>query len=173
MRNTAVVFVVIALPFVISTRSHSAFQVGANKSAILETRGAFIGISVPDVQASANWYSEKLGLQVIFQPPPSGPSTVIVLEGGGLIVELLQDNRAVPLSQAAPSISANYLVHGVFKAGVIVKQYEKLVTALQERGIPIALGPFPETAEQPANLLIRDNAGNLIQFISDSKMIGG
>ena len=172
MRKAAIFLVLLSLPVLINTRSISSPQAGGNPSSIVEARGAFLGLSVPDVQASASWYSEKLGLQVIFQPPPSGPSTVIVLEGGGLIVELLQDNRAVPLSQAAPSISANYLVHGIFKAGVVVKQYDKLVTALQERGIPIALGPFPETAEQPANLLIRDNAGNLIQFISDSK-IGG
>ena len=170
MRKAIVVLVLLSLPLVISTQSP---QAAGNQASIVESRGAFIGISVPDVQASANWYSEKLGLQVIFQPPPSGPSRVIVLEGGGLIVELLQDTRAVPLSQAAPSITANYLVHGVFKAGVIVKHYDKLLTALQERGIPIALGPFPETAEQPANLLIRDNAGNFIQFISDSKMSGG
>lgn len=166
MRKKAVFLVLLSLPVLVSN-SHSSPQAGGNQSSIVETRGAFIGLSVPDVHASANWYSEKLGLQVIFQPPPSGPSTVIVLQGGGLTVELLQDNRAVPLSQAAPSITANYLVHGIFKAGVFVKHYDKLLIALQERGIPIVLGPFPETAEQPANLLIRDNAGNLIQFFAE------
>jgi hypothetical protein len=31
--------------------------------------------------------------------------------------------------------------------------------------VPIAMGPFPRTAEQRANLIIRDNNGNYIQFV--------
>ena len=136
-------------------------------AAILETRGAFIALSIPDVAASAAWYSEKLGLQITLQPPKANQSTVIVLEGGGLIVELLQHDQAVPLSQACPSITSNYLVHGIYKAGVIVKHFDKLVDALEERDVQIVIGPFPETEEQRANLIIRDNAGNLIQFFGE------
>src|SRR4051812_13640436 len=52
------------------------------------TKGAFFGLSVADVEASVRWYSEILGMTVVFRPPKIEGSTAVVLEGGGLIVEL-------------------------------------------------------------------------------------
>lgn len=39
-----------------------------------------------------------------------------------------------------------------------------LIAALRERGIAIVIGPFPKRGDQPANAMIRDNAGNYIQI---------
>jgi hypothetical protein len=134
------------------------------RSSDIVTTGAFFALSVRDAEASADWYSEKLGLQVIFQPPPTNEATVIVLEGGGLIVELIQQTKARPLNEVAPSISNKVLLHGIFKVGVIVQDFENTLAILENRNIPIILGPFPATAEQRANVIIQDNEGNLIQF---------
>ena len=136
----------------------------ATEQPLITTTGAFFALSVADVNASAEWYSEKLGLKIVMQPPKTDQSTVIVLEGGGLIVELIQLDDALPLSEVAPSIDNNMLVHGIVKVGVIVEDFDKTVEILKERNVSIAFGPFPATAEQRANLIIRDNAGNLIQF---------
>ena len=87
-----------------------------------------------------------------------------ILEGGGLIVELMHNPAAVPLSKAAPSITHTTLVHGIFKAGLIVDNYDATLTALRARGVEIAIGPFPAHDGQRANFIVRDNAGNLIQF---------
>jgi catechol 2,3-dioxygenase-like lactoylglutathione lyase family enzyme len=130
----------------------------------LATAGAFIGISVPDLDASVRWYVEKLGMRVIMEPPPSDGFTVKVVEGGGLIVELLHNAAAAPLRTAAPSITHTTQVHGVFKAGVVVEEYERTLATLRSRGVDIAVGPFPARAGQPANFIVRDNAGNLLQF---------
>ena len=129
-----------------------------------QTNGAFFALSVPDVSASAKWYREKLGLKVILEPPRSAEAAVVVLEGGGLIVELLQHNEAKPLTSIAPNASENFRVHGFFKAGVIVDDFDRTIAAFRARGITIAIGPFPKSATQRANAIIRDNAGNLIQF---------
>ena len=126
--------------------------------------GAFFAVSVPDVAASTRWYADKLGLKVVMQPPPSGGVTVAVLEGGGLIVELLHNPAAVALRTAAPAIGHTTHVHGVFKAGVIVDDFDGTLATLRERGVDIAIGPFPARDGQRANMIIRDNAGNLIQF---------
>ncbi len=134
------------------------------ESDLITTTGAFFALSVADVNASAEWYSEKLGLEIVMQPPKSNQSTVIVLEGGGLIVELIQLDNALPWSEVAPSIDNNMLVHGIVKVGVIVEDFDKTVEILKERDVSIVLGPFPATADQRANIIIRDNAGNLIQF---------
>jgi hypothetical protein len=68
------------------------------------------------------------------------------------------------LSTAAPAMTRNYLVHGIFKAGIVVDDFDRTIAQLRARGVQIAIGPFPATAQQPANAIIRDNAGNFIQF---------
>jgi len=126
--------------------------------------GAFFALSVADIDASTRWYSEKLGLQVVMQAPKRDNAAVTVLEGGGLIVELIQHDDALPLTKAAPTAKGNLFVHGMFKAGVIVDDFEKTLAMLRARGVEIFIGPFPARANQRANVIIKDNAGNLIQF---------
>jgi hypothetical protein len=50
------------------------------------------------------------------------------------------------------------------KRGVCVENFDRTISVLRARGVDIVMGPFPRTASQPANALIRDNAGSLIQF---------
>jgi catechol 2,3-dioxygenase-like lactoylglutathione lyase family enzyme len=133
------------------------------KSSVMST-GAFFALSVADIDASAKWYSEKLGLKIVMRPPKANRAAAVVLEGGGLIVELIQHDDAVPLSKVAPAVKNNLLVHGIFKAGVIVDDFDRTVAMFRERNVPIAFGPFPARANQRANVIIRDNGGNLIQF---------
>jgi catechol 2,3-dioxygenase-like lactoylglutathione lyase family enzyme len=129
--------------------------------------GAFFALSVADVASSSRWYSEKLGLEVVMEVPKAdGQPGVIVLEGGGLIVELIAHDQAAPLSSIAPGTDAMF-VHGIFKVGMIVDDFEGTLDRLRDRGVEIALGPFPAQADQRANVLIRDNAGNLIQIFGE------
>ena len=128
------------------------------------TAGAFLALSVSDVAASAKWYREKLGMRVVLEPPRSNDAAVIVLEGGGLIVELLQHKDAKSLAATAPGVRENYKIHGFFKSGLIVEDFDRTVATLRARGVEIAFGPFPKSSTQRANVIVRDNAGNLIQF---------
>ena len=137
-------------------------------SPVFTAKGAFLALSVADLDASTKWYAEKFGLTVVMRPPKQDKSSVAVLEGGGLIVELLQRDDATSLRKAAPSLDANYQVHGFFKAGVIVDDSDKTLATLKARGVEIAIGPFPATSEQRANVIVKDNAGNLIQFFGPS-----
>ena len=139
-------------------------QVPAPAEPAFTTQGAFFGLSVADVEASVRWYSEKFGLKVVLRPPKIEGSTAVVLEGGGLIVELLQRDDAMPLSKAAPSVTQNYRIHGFFKAGVIVDDFDATLARLKARGVAIAMGPYPKTPEQRANVIVRDNSGTLIQL---------
>ncbi len=128
------------------------------------TTGAFIALSVPSQDASTRWYQEKFGLRIVMQPPPHEGVTVRVLEGGGLIMELLHNPVASPLRTAAPAITHTTHVHGIFKAGLVVDDYDRTLATLRERGVPIAIGPFPARDGQRANFIIRDEAGNRLQF---------
>jgi catechol 2,3-dioxygenase-like lactoylglutathione lyase family enzyme len=121
--------------------------------------GAALALSVSDLQASSRWYQEKFGLKVTMNVPVSTTPGVIVLEGGGLTVELIQH------PEAKASDKDPILAHGFFKAGFSVQDFDRTLAMLRERGVEIAYGPFPKRADQRANVIIRDNAGNLIQIV--------
>jgi catechol 2,3-dioxygenase-like lactoylglutathione lyase family enzyme len=121
--------------------------------------GAFFALSVPNMAESVRWYSEKFGLAVTFEA--HGPVEVTVLEGAGLLVELIRD----PAAQPRPSRPD--LLHGPFKAGFLVKDFDSAVKELGDRGVEIAFGPFPARDGQRANIVFRDNSGNLIQVFGD------
>lgn len=126
----------------------------------LTAKGAFLALSVSDLESSVTWYRDKLGLEVVDRPA-TGDVKVAILEGGELIVELIQHKDA----KARGGADA-YLRHGIFKSGVIVDDFDGLVAMLREKKAEIAYGPFPARGKQRANLIVRDNAGNLIQFFS-------
>ena len=157
--------------------SASPAAVGASPSSVgsspspagspsLTATGSFFAVSVADLRASLAWYTEKLGFHSALLIPPANGVSVALLDGDGLTVELIQQDDGVSLNKIAPTIKDRTLLHGIVKAGVIVDDLDATVAWLRGRNVPIAFGPFPATLEQPANLIIADNEGNLIQFIA-------
>ena len=136
------------------------------QSPVLSVRGVSFGLSVADMAASTKWYVEKLGLHVTMQLPRNDATraSVTLLQGGGLTVELVHDEDAVPLGRLLPANKGAISVHGIAKVGVTVDDFDRALAALRARGVDIAYGPFPKRTDQPANVIIRDNAGNLIQI---------
>jgi catechol 2,3-dioxygenase-like lactoylglutathione lyase family enzyme len=139
------------------------------KPGVIAARGAFFALSVADLDASSRWYTEKLGLEVVMSLPKANGIAVKVLGGGGLTVELIQQDGAVQASCGTGEPACL----GMFKAGVLVKDLDKTLKSLAARGVQPALGPFPARPDQPANAIIRDNAGNLIQILEDSRPQSG
>lgn len=84
---------------------------------VLRVGGAFFALSVANMDSSARWYSEKLGLSVVMRTPRTNTPGATVLEGGGLIVKLVERPDAVSLAAAAPAIRETSRIHGIFKAG--------------------------------------------------------
>ena len=117
-----------------------------------------MALSVADLAASRRWYVEKLGLRPTLEIPPANGGAVVVLEGGGLIVELVQ------LDSAVARMRSPERVHGFFKSGMIVDDLSRVLGVLRARGVEIAFGPYPARDGQRANAIIRDNAGNWIQL---------
>ena len=133
---------------------------------IVTTSGAFFALSVADIEASTRWYREKLGLSVTMRAAQTDAtkSAMTLLQGGGLTVELVQHDEAVPLRNFLPAPRGALFLHGIFKVGVIVDDFDATIAALRSRGINIEIGPFPKRLDQPANAIIRDNTGNYIQI---------
>jgi len=53
----------------------------AQPAPLARTTGSFFALSVADLKASAQWYSEKFGLKVALEVPKTNGAAVIVLEG--------------------------------------------------------------------------------------------
>ena len=88
----------------------------------------------------------------------------MILEGEGLIVELVKQDEAVPVGTVVPGGKGAVYIHGIFKVGVIVNDFEATLEMLKARQVTIAFGPFPARDGQWANVIVKDNAGNYIQF---------
>lgn len=138
----------------------------SSSTPLLSTTGAFFALSVADIEASERWYRETLGLAVIMKMPRTDAtkSAATVLQGGGLTVELVKHDDAVALGSVLPASRGALYLHGIFKVGVVVENYEAVLARIRARRVPIAIGPFPSRPDQPANFMIRDNAGNYIQI---------
>jgi hypothetical protein len=70
----------------------------------------------------------------------SGKTSVIVLSGNGLTVELIRHDDAMDLGKDA------LLTHGLFKAGVVVENLDKTLAELKDRNVPFAYGSYPARA---------------------------
>ena len=128
------------------------------KTATISATGGFVAISVRDVDAATQWYQDVFDLKVTLRTPHERQARIVVLGGPGIIVELVQHDSA----RDEPGDPA--LRHGLMKGGWIVSDFDSAVAQLRARNIPIAYGPFPSRPNAPANLIVRDNEGNLIQL---------
>jgi catechol 2,3-dioxygenase-like lactoylglutathione lyase family enzyme len=122
--------------------------------------GAFIALSVLDLEASSKWYMEKLGLRRVMTIPRMGQIVGgAAFEADGIVVELIQHEAARPGS------TPSELTHGIAKAGLIVTDFDRTVAALRARGITFFGGPYPARPGQRANVMFHDNAGNMLQVL--------
>ena len=153
------------LTFLVALGTDAAAQPPATRPATaVSGRGAFWALSVADVKSMSQWYADKFGLHVTLDPPKSGGAKAIVLEGDGLIVELIQHENAKPRRVIAPAASDAVLIHGIMKAGIVVDDFDKTIASFRAANVPIAYGPYPARPGQRANAIIRDPEGNLIQL---------
>lgn len=155
----SILLLALGLPALLQTWAVSANTEPLASSRLLfgGVKGAFFALSVADIEASAKWYEEKLGLSVEMRTK-SGKTSVIVLSGNGLTVELLRHDDATDSGKDA------LLSHGFFKAGLVVENLDKTLEELKARNVQIAYGPYPARDGAMANFIIKDNAGDLIQF---------
>jgi len=148
----------------VALTSQVVAQTATPRAAPVLGRGAFWALSVADIKSMSEWYADKFGLHVTLDPPKANGAKAVVLEGDGLIVELIQHDSAKPRRVAAPGASEAVLLHGIMKAGVLVDDFDKTIASLRAASVPFAFGPYPARAGQRANVIVRDPEGNLIQI---------
>ena len=135
------------------------------QTAPIRATGSFFALTVDSLDAATRWYEEKLGLRVVLRVLRGAHPGVVVLEGDGLMVELLEEVGAPDPDRRPPGRGMGPRESGLFKAGFFVEDFDGTIATLRARGVRIAIGPFPARRDQRANAIFEDHAGNLVQVL--------
>lgn len=128
-------------------------------------RGSFFAISVADVAVMSSWYRDTLSMRVLTSgEAPNKIAKFAILEGNGVLVELIQHAKAGDRKVLAPEATEAHLIHGIFKAGLIVDDLDHLYAGLKQRGAVIAYDIMPAGNVPMRSFIVRDPEGNLVQF---------
>jgi catechol 2,3-dioxygenase-like lactoylglutathione lyase family enzyme len=128
-------------------------------------RGAFFALSVADVATMSRWYQDKLALRVLSSgEAPNKIAKFAILEGNGVLIEMLQHTRAVDRKTLAPTATEAHQIHGIFKAGLVVDDLDATYAKLKQLGVDIAYGIMPAGDASMRSFIVRDPEANLIQF---------
>lgn len=121
------------------------------------------GVSVPNLEASIDWYARTLDFKVENRLEiPQIPAKVAMLRRGDLRVELFEVPGAAPLPAERRQPNTDPHTHGNKHVAFAVPNLDAFVQELRERGADIALvGHF----EFGSFAFVRDNAGNLLEFV--------
>jgi methylmalonyl-CoA/ethylmalonyl-CoA epimerase len=125
------------------------------------------GISVPDLDAAITWWRTVLGFEVEARfPVPAIPADVAMLVNGPLHIELFQVAGAKPLPAERRQPNTDVYTHGNKHVSFAVESVRDFAEELKRRGADIV---WVKEMKHGSNIFIRDNAGNLIEFVQSSK----
>lgn len=123
-----------------------------------------VGVSVPDIEASIAWYDKVLGFKLARRMMiESIPAHIAILKHGAMHVELFQPVNPAPLPAGRREPDEDARTHGNKHVAFAVADVPAFAAELQRRGADVVwMKQFPNGG---ANVFIRDNAGNLIEFL--------
>jgi methylmalonyl-CoA/ethylmalonyl-CoA epimerase len=125
------------------------------------------GVSVPDLDAAITWWHQVLGFEVERRfEIPTIPAEVAMLRNGPLHVELFEvpDAKSLPPERRMPDSDVH--THGNKHISFAVHSVREFAEELRKRGADIV---WVKEMTHGANIFIRDNAGNLIEFVQEPK----
>lgn len=140
----------------------------ATPTAVAETarEGAFIALSVADLDKQVAWYRAVLGFSIVEQRDvPERGIRFVLLEREGSLIEMLQLPEARARLEVDPAATGASRIHGFFKAGFVVRDIDRLQQELQEKGATFSL-PLGEPGSAGLRTFqLKDPEGNLLQFL--------
>ncbi len=126
-----------------------------------------VGLSVPDLDASIEWYSEMLGFELVrrMYKPEDPEMNFALITNGSFNIELFEvvEDRAMPEYRFDPT--ADLYVNGVKHLAFEVDDAEAATAELVAKGVTVLLGPV--ITERTTYAFFADNSGipfELIEF---------
>lgn len=170
--NEKIVWLLIMLLTVAIPRTR-AQVVAASSPTLGDARPYWVGLSVPDAEASASWYREHLHFTVKKRLIlPDRQLKIVFLELNGYSIELVENKNATSFDtvrKRVPEIKDRDNLHGVFKIGFLVGNVDGLAVELKRRGTRLVSEPSDDRAFGVRQFLVEDNAGNVLQFFQALK----
>jgi len=125
-------------------------------------------LSVPDMEASIAWYGRVLGFEVERRfPIPHIPAQVAILRRDDLRIELFQVQNGKPLPEERRQPDQDVFTHGNKHVAFAIEDVAAAAAELRRHGVDVV---FVMEAEFGSNIFIRDNAGNLLEFVQQPDM---
>jgi methylmalonyl-CoA/ethylmalonyl-CoA epimerase len=129
------------------------------------------GVSVPDLDAAIAWWHRVLGFEVVERfPIPAIPADVAMLRNGPLHIELFQVAGAKALPDERRQPDTDVYTHGNKHVSFAVESVQDFAAELARRGADIV---WVKEMKHGSNIFIRDNVGNLIEFVQAPKPTTG
>lgn len=119
---------------------------------------------VADLEATAEWYRQALGFKIFLQQDfPEYAARVAYLDTGAARIELVESHQFV--SAPRPDPPAHTVAQGVSQLSFWVDNLDAIVARARQQAIPIVFGPVTVPVLGLKACFVRDNEGNLIEFI--------
>jgi len=125
------------------------------------------GVSVPNLDESIAWYRDVLGFEVAERIKiPTIPAEIAMLRNGPLHMELFEVEGAQKLPVERREPDSDLHTHGNKHVSFAVSNVQEFAAELRRRGADIV---WVKEMKHGSNIFIRDNAGNLIEFVQGPK----
>jgi len=125
------------------------------------------GVSVPNLDESIAWYRDVLGFEVAERIKiPTIPAEIAMMQNGPLHMELFQVEGARKLPAERSEPDSDLHTHGNKHVSFAVSNVQEFAAELRRRGADIV---WVKEMKHGSNIFIRDNAGNLIEFVQGPK----
>jgi methylmalonyl-CoA/ethylmalonyl-CoA epimerase len=122
------------------------------------------GISVANMQESIAWYTKMLGFELLWCKEIEMLNCEIAfLRMGDFEIELFRHHNTLPLPPDRREPNKDIQTQGIKHLCYAVEDIATLLTDLRAKGADVVFGP--QQMEGTLMGFIRDNTGNLIEFI--------
>jgi methylmalonyl-CoA/ethylmalonyl-CoA epimerase len=119
---------------------------------------------VSNLESTAKWYKEQLGFEEVLRREFSEYGTrIIFLEVNGVRIELIEDQKWRPIDR--PNPPQHTTVQGVSQITFKVDNIEEVIERVKSRSITIAWDLVVVKDIGFKEFFIRDNEGNIVQFV--------
>lgn len=122
------------------------------------------GISVPDLEASIEWYRDMLGFCLESRVTIEAANAKIAfIRQGDFRIELFEVAGATPLPDCRREPNQDLATHGTKHIALEVSDLAGLMANLKRQGADVAIDVQP--VENTIMAFIRDNSGILIELV--------
>lgn len=135
-------------------------------------RPYLVAVSVANLEASAGWYEDVLGLRVVDKKAfPESGIKIALLEADGFRLELVELRGSVSPSTCT-DVSNPAALRGFGKYAFQIDDLAEFVKGLERRGVAILHDARSAPKDGERSVIIKDNDGNWLQFFQRPRSSG-